>query len=118
MANILIAEDEVQIAAFIAKGLQKAGYQTQIATDGNVALALALSNRFDLILLDLGLPGLDGWSVLYEIRTLSPQPPVIIVTAVNGIEEETQSLNMGAAALITKPFRFSELLANVRRYLS
>ncbi|NET32942.1 MAG: response regulator transcription factor [Cyanothece sp. SIO1E1] len=117
MATILIAEDELNIAAFVNKGLQRAGYHTQIATDGQTALAMALSEPFDLVLLDLGLPVIDGWSVLAKIRTQSNQPPIIIVTALDGIEERHQSLSLGAADYITKPFRFSQLLASVRRHL-
>lgn len=114
MANILIAEDEVQIAAFVAKGLQRAGYQTQIATDGDMALIMALSGQFDLVLLDLCLPGVDGWSVLVELRTQSDEPPVIVFTALDGNEERRKSLGLGAADYITKPFRFRELLNRIR----
>jgi len=113
VASILIAEDEVQIAAFIAKGLQRAGYQTQIATDGGTALTMALSGQFDLVLLDLGLPGIDGWSVLVELKAQSDDPPIIIVTAMDGNEERRQSFGLGAADYITKPFRFNKLLDSI-----
>ena len=117
MANILIAEDEVQIASFVSKGLQRAGYQTQIATNGRSALSMALSGKFDLILLDIDLPEVDGWSVLVAMRTQSSQTPVIIVTALDGTEERRQSQDLGVADYITKPFRFSNLLAIVRYQL-
>jgi two-component system copper resistance phosphate regulon response regulator CusR len=117
VAAILIAEDEIRIASFLAKGLQKAGYQTQIATDGEQALALALTGQFSLILLDLGLPRLDGWTVLSQIRSQSFDPPVIIVTALDGLNERQKSLSLGANDYITKPFRFSTLLARIQCYL-
>lgn len=117
VTTILIAEDEARISAFIAKGLQRAGYQTQIASDGDQALKLALSDRYDLMLLDIGLPGLDGWSVLHEIRTRSTSPPVIVVTALDGTGERSHSLELGANEYVTKPFRFDELLSRIRRYV-
>lgn len=117
MTTILIAEDEERIAAFIAKGLQKAGYQTQVVSDGDQALKLALSDRYDLMLLDIGLPGLDGWSILHEIRARSASPPVIVVTAFDGTEERNHSLELGADEYVTKPFRFDELLSLIRRYV-
>ena len=108
VTTILIAEDEARISAFIAKGLQRAGYQTQIASDGDQALKLALSDRYDLMLLDIGLPGLDGWST---------SPPVIVVTALDGTGERSHSLELGANEYVTKPFRFDELLSRIRRYV-
>ena len=117
MATILIAEDEPRIAMFMSKGLQKAGYQTCVVGDGTQALALSLSGRFDLILLDVGLAGLDGWSVLSELRSSSPQPPVIIVTALDGIEERDHSLALGADGFVSKPFRFNHLITCIRRYV-
>ncbi|MEO1592195.1 MAG: response regulator [Cyanobacteria bacterium J06632_22] len=116
MASILIVEDEAQIAAFMAKGLERAGYQTEIATDGHDALALVQAVQFDLVLLDLGLPGLDGWSVMVQILAQAVHPPIIIVTAVDGVDERQRCLNLGAVDYIIKPFRFSDLLASVRRH--
>lgn len=117
MANILIAEDEVRIASFMSKGLRKAGYRTQVANDGHSATEMALSGKFDLILLDIGLPKVDGWAILIEMRAQSSQTPVIVVTALDGIVERCQSLNLGAVDYITKPFRFSKLLTTVRCHL-
>ena len=117
MATILIVEDESRIASFVSKGLKKAGYQTQIASDGNQALPLALSGNFNLILLDLGLPGMDGREVLKEIRAQTAQLPVIVVTAFSHDDIREEVLSLGAQAFITKPFRFSGLLACVRDHV-
>ena len=116
MATILIAEDEARIADFIAKGLRKAGHEISIATDGNSALEMSLSGDFDVMLLDIGLPGRDGWSVLSELRA-SSQLPVIVVTAFDGPEERNQSMALGANDFIPKPFRFQNLLSSIRRCL-
>lgn len=117
VATILIAEDEPRIATFIDKGLQKAGYLTYVAVDGNQALALALAVKFDLILLDIGLPDVDGWSVLSQLRIHSPQLPVIVITALDGVEERRQSQVLGANEFISKPFRFNTLLTCIGRYV-
>ncbi|NJM96037.1 MAG: response regulator transcription factor [Phormidesmis sp. RL_2_1] len=117
MANILIAEDEVRIASFVSKGLKQAGYQTQVATNGRSAIEMALSGQFDLILLDINLPEVDGWAILVKMRSQFSKTPIIVVTALDGTAEHRQSLNLGASDYITKPFRFSQLLASVRCHL-
>ncbi len=116
MSTILIAEDESRIAAFLTKGLEKAGYLTCVANDGSQALSLALAMQFDLIVLDIGLPSTDGWAVLKELRRRSPQPPIIILTALDELENRQHSLDLGANEFISKPFQFSQLLTCVRRY--
>ncbi|MDV3349217.1 response regulator [Leptothoe sp. LEGE 181152] len=116
MATILIVEDDPRIAAFVSKGLKKAGYQTQIASDGNQALPSALSGKFDLILLDLGLPEINGREVLKEIRAQAVQIPVIVVTALDNDEVREEILSLGAQAFIAKPFRFNSLLTCVRSH--
>ncbi|MGD1855730.1 MAG: response regulator transcription factor [Leptolyngbyaceae cyanobacterium] len=115
VVNILIAEDEARIATFIEKGLRKAGYTTQIATDGHEAIALA--PQCDLILLDIGLPGVDGWTVLKELGAQSSGVPVIVVTALDNAEERDRSLALGADDFISKPFRFKQLLACIRHHI-
>ncbi|NEQ53623.1 MAG: response regulator transcription factor [Leptolyngbya sp. SIO3F4] len=115
MATILLIEDEAQVIAFMTKGLERAGYQVQAVQDGKQALPLALSGEFDLILLDLGLPSLNGQSVLKKIRGQQLETPVIVVTALN--VEPDQILALGANDYISKPFRFSELLATIRSYI-
>lgn len=112
VATILIVEDEAQIIAFMSKGLKRAGYQVQAVQDGQQALALALSREFDLILLDLGLPSLNGQSLLKEIRGQQLETPVIVVSAQN--VEPSQLMSLGANDYIAKPFRFSDLLAAIR----
>ena len=117
VATILIVEDEPRIVAFLAKGLKRAGYQTKSVSDGREALPLTTSGEFDLILLDLGLPGLDGTSVLSATRSQGIHTPVIVVTAVSGDEEREQALSLGANDYITKPFSFRTLLGSIRNYV-
>lgn len=117
MTRILIVEDEERIAAFIEKGLQKNGFTTAIATDGQKAVQMAQNDEFDLLLLDLGLPIKDGWTVLSELRHQGKDFPVIIVTARDDIQEKQTSRQRGANDYVTKPFRFQDLLARVREHL-
>lgn len=114
MARILIAEDEPRIVSFLEKGLQAEGYTTMAVGDGNEALSIARDDVFDLLILDLGLPGRDGREVLKELRTRGERLPVIILTARDGIDDTVGSLEQGADDYMTKPFRFEELLARVR----
>lgn len=118
MHRILIAEDEPRIAAFIEKGLKKQGFMTATSNDGQTALQMALTGEFDLMLLDLGLPGLDGSVVLEEIRRRGNQLLVIIVTARDGIHDRADSLSHGANDYITKPFKFNELLKSIQGHLN
>ena len=114
MNRILIAEDEERIASFIEKGLRANGFTTTVAGDGHVAIALARSGDFDLMILDLGLPGRDGTDVLRELREWDRQTPVVILTARDGLTDKVAGLEAGADDYVTKPFRFEELLARVR----
>lgn len=114
MSHILIAEDNRQIAAFIEKGLKAAGYQTEVASDGRDALLLATQGGFDLVILDLGLPGMDGFEVLSELRGQGHTVPVIILTARDGVGDTVAGLEGGANDYVTKPFQFAELLARIR----
>ncbi len=116
--RILIVEDEFRIAAFLQKGLRKNGFATAIAEDGDQALLMTQSGDFDLLLLDLGLPGKDGWTVLKELRDQGKQFPIIIVTARNDERDRAAGLAAGANDYVTKPFRFQELLTRVRAHLS
>ena len=118
MSRILIAEDESRIAAFIEKGLQKNGFDTAIATNGEEALQMAASNGFDMLLLDLGLPIKDGWTVLQELRDRGQKIPIIIVSARDDIEGKRAGLQNGATDYVTKPFRFQDLLQSVRSHLN
>lgn len=117
MSTILIAEDEPRIVRFLVKGLQAEGHVTACATDGNEALHLALSGDFDLLLLDLGLPGKDGLDVLAEVRRANVRLPVIVLTARTATEDIVTGLDSGANDYVSKPFRLAELLARVRLQL-
>ena len=114
MNRILIAEDEPRIAAFLEKGLRANGFTTAIATDAEATLTMALSNGFDLLLLDLGLPLKDGLTVLEELRGQGAAIPIIILSARDDVKAKVAGLEGGADDYVTKPFRFEELLARVR----
>ncbi|MBV0894439.1 response regulator transcription factor [Microbacterium sp. NC79] len=114
MTRILIAEDESRISAFVAKGLEAAGYPTTVVEDGAEALEFALSGDFDLLLLDVGLPSMDGFDVLTHLRGQGASLPVIMLTARSSTRDTVEGLETGANDYITKPFKFDELLARVR----
>jgi DNA-binding response OmpR family regulator len=114
MSRILIAEDEPRIASFLEKGLRANGFTATIAADGPEALARARSGEFDLLILDLGLPGLDGYGVLAELRRSDRRLPVLILTARDSVADTVAGLEGGADDYVTKPFVFDELLARVR----
>ena len=114
MTRILIVEDEDRISSFIAKGLAAEGFATEVAGDGHLAVEFVRGGSFDLVILDLGLPGLDGFSVLRMIRAERHDLPVIILTARESIEDTVAGLSGGADDYMRKPFAFDELLARVR----
>jgi DNA-binding response OmpR family regulator len=114
MARILIAEDESGIAAFVEKGLRANGFSTVVVDDGNTAASAARDGEFDLVILDLGLPGQDGLEALAEIRRRGDRLPVIVLTARDAVRDRVAGLERGADDYITKPFSFEELLARVR----
>jgi len=114
MTRLLIAEDEPRITAFLEKGLRSNGFSTLVAETGPLAVQMARDADFDLLILDLGLPGMDGQDVLRQIRQRGERLPVIILTARSDIEDKVSGLEGGADDYVTKPFRFEELLARVR----
>ncbi len=114
MNRILIAEDEPRLASFLEKGLRSNGFVTTVAEDGAKASLLARDDVFDLLVLDLGLPGKDGTEVLRELRASGQRMPVIILTARDDVSDKVSGLEGGADDYVTKPFRFEELLARVR----
>ncbi|MCL3860055.1 response regulator transcription factor [Actinotalea sp. K2] len=114
MSQILIAEDEGRIASFVAKGLRAAGYSPVVVDTGREAYDLAQSGEVDLLVLDLGLPDQDGFTVLRRLREARSTLPVIILTARSSVTDTVAGLEGGADDYMTKPFRFEELLARVR----
>ncbi|WP_209326189.1 response regulator transcription factor [Brevibacterium renqingii] len=114
MTRILIVEDEDRIASFVAKGLRAEGFSPDVVEDGHEAIELVRTGRYDLVVLDLGLPGLDGFSVLRMIRSERHELPVIILTARESIEDTVAGLSSGADDYMRKPFAFDELLARIR----
>jgi len=114
VTRILIAEDEERIVSFLEKGLRASGYTTMSVATGPDALSLARDDSFDLLILDLGLPGLGGHEVLRGIRSRGEHLPVIVLTARDGVEDTVRGLEGGADDYVTKPFRFEELLARIR----
>ncbi|WP_107766763.1 response regulator transcription factor [Nocardioides terrigena] len=114
MAQILIVEDEERIASFVAKGLRAEGHQPTVVGDGPGGLDEALSGRFDLLVLDIGLPGMDGFELLDQLRSQGSRMPVIVLTARDSVTDTVTALDNGADDYMAKPFRFAELMARVR----
>ena len=114
MARILIVEDEQRIASFVAKGLAADGHRTTLVADGRDGLDQALSGDYDLMVLDIGLPGIDGFEVLDQLRSQGSRLPVIVLTARDSVTDTVSALEGGADDYMPKPFRFAELLARIR----
>lgn len=114
MKRILIVEDEERIASFLQKGLNSNGYSTSAVGTGEEALSYLHSGEFDLMILDIGLPDIDGFEVLKRFRSTDREMPVIILTARDGVQETVTGLEGGADDYVTKPFSFEELLARIR----
>ena len=114
MSRILIAEDEERISSFVDKGLRAAGYSTSVVARGDETLELALGGGVDLVLLDVGLPGIDGFEVLRRLRERGAVIPVIMLTARTQVADTVAGLDGGANDYMPKPFKFDELLARIR----
>ena len=115
--KILVIEDEVKTAKFLRKGLNEAGYVTDVAADGLEGLHLAQEINFDLVILDVMLPVLNGWQVLSRLRETERKTLVLMLTARDAVHERVRGFELGADDYLVKPFAFSELLARVRSLL-
>ncbi len=114
MSRILIVEDERGLSSFLEKGLGSRGYSTKVVDEGSSAIAIATDEDFDLVILDLGLPDVDGLSVLREMRRRGERMPVIILTARDDLGDKIEGLDAGGDDYVTKPFKLEELLARIR----
>ena len=117
MSRVLVAEDEARLAAFLEKGLRAGGYAVTVVGDGHSATAIVADSDFDLFVLDLGLPGKDGLTVLRDLRAAGNGLPVIILTARDDASDRVAGLEAGADDYLGKPFHFEELLARIRARL-
>ena len=115
--KILIVEDEPKTGDYLKQGLAEAGFVADLARNGPDGLHLGLSEDYDLVVLDIMLPGLDGWQVLRELRQAGRHAPVLFLTARDQVEDRVKGLELGADDYLVKPFAFSELLARCRSLL-
>ncbi len=112
--RILVVEDEKKVAGFIKKGLEEETYAVDVAYDGQDGLHLGLEGQYDLIILDIMLPKIDGLEILSQLRDQGKDVPILLLTAKDAVDDRVTGLNKGADDYLTKPFAFSELLARVR----
>ncbi len=112
--RILVVEDESRIADFLSRGLESAGYAVDVAATGGSAIDMIHSTDYDMVILDLGLPDVDGLTVLQKIRNRKVSPPVLILSARDAVDDRVKGLEGGADDYLVKPFAFVELLARVR----
>ncbi|GGX92698.1 heavy metal response regulator transcription factor [Vogesella alkaliphila] len=115
--KILIVEDEIKTGEYLRQGLREAGFAVDLAHDGQEGLHLALEGEHDLLILDVMLPGMDGWQVLTQLRLRHKTMPVLFLTARDQVEDRVKGLELGADDYLVKPFSFAELLARVRSIL-
>ena len=115
--KLLIVEDQAKTGLYLRQGLNEAGFSTELATDGDTGQHLALSGDYDLLILDVMLPGRDGWQILQDVREAGFDTPVLFLTARDAVEDRVHGLELGADDYLIKPFAFSELLARVRTLL-
>lgn len=115
--RILVVEDEIKTSAFLRKGLRESGFTVDVANDGEEGLDLALSREYDLVILDVMLPGVDGWQIIKKIRGTKRDTPVLFLTARDAVQDRIKGLELGADDYLVKPFAFSELLARIRTIL-
>lgn len=115
--KILIVEDEPKTASFLRRGLTENGFRVDVAREGENGLQAALANDYDAMILDVMLPGRDGWSVITSLRRAGKQTPVLFLSARDAIPHRVKGLELGADDYLVKPFAFSELLARLRSIL-
>jgi two-component system, OmpR family, copper resistance phosphate regulon response regulator CusR len=115
--RVLVVEDEPSVAAFVRRGLREAGFAVDVADNGNDGCHMACAETYDLIVLDLMLPGRDGFSILAELRGRGITTPVICLTARDAVDDRVKGLDLGADDYLAKPFSFTELLARIRAIL-
>src|SRR5919197_6502157 len=115
--RVLVVDDESRILDFVSRGLQRESFSVDVAADGKAGLERALSESYDLVILDLLMPGLDGVSVLRGILARKPDQPVIVLSALSDIRSKVDCLELGAEDYLAKPFSFAELLARVHARL-
>ncbi|MBI5908020.1 MAG: heavy metal response regulator transcription factor [Burkholderiales bacterium] len=115
--KILVVEDELKTGKYLKQGLVEAGFVVDLARDGKDGLHCVLTDAYDLIILDVMLPGIDGWAVLRGIRKSGKDMPVLFLTARDHVDDRVKGLELGADDYLVKPFAFSELLARVRTLL-
>ena len=115
--RILVVEDEAGVAGFVEQGLTEAGYAVDVARDGSEGLEYALGFEYDVMVLDIMLPKMNGLDLLYEIRDKRVKAPVLLLTARDGVDDRVKGLDVGADDYLVKPFAFPELLARIRALL-
>jgi DNA-binding response OmpR family regulator len=112
--RLLLVEDELEIQGFLKRSLTEAGYEVDAAPNGETALRLAVGGRFDVLVVDLGLPDMDGFSLILELRRMSVNAPVLILSARRAVDDRVRGLEQGGDDYLTKPFALAELLARLR----
>ncbi len=115
--KLLVVEDDPKASAILKKGMTENGFIVDAVSDGDAALALARSGGYDVVILDVMLPGRDGWAILAELKRLAVTTPVLFLTALDGVQDRVKGLELGADDYLVKPFAFAELLARVRTIL-
>ncbi|WP_295124100.1 response regulator transcription factor [uncultured Chitinophaga sp.] len=117
MQKILVVEDEVKVANAVKRGLEENGFEVDLAYDGRMGQSLAVGNKYDLVILDLNLPHSNGYELCEVIRSRNSKVPIIMLTALGGVDDKMQAFELGADDYMVKPFDFRELLARIRVFL-
>jgi two-component system copper resistance phosphate regulon response regulator CusR len=115
--RLLVVEDEAKLASYLKKGLEENGFSVDVASDGDEGLHLAREVDYELIILDVMLPGRDGWSIIQELRRTGKKTLALFLTARDSLDDRVKGLDLGADAYLVKPFAFPELMAQIRSLL-